>query len=210
MGNDRMSSRSRWKTFALLAAVLVVGMVTTCLLVGKAQERTTVFGEIDREAGLRCRVTLSTGWKQQAREIGSPSFVASPLSPVQQWIDRHLLHRPTSQLPTISLGRFPIGGFRGFCLREGYPELVQSRRLRMLSHRRLHVDGYPATLIEHDYRGTPSLNVTALFVYVPNHATVYAVYGLSEASNADRFDREMQAVIASFHIEKVVPTGGKQ
>ena len=38
---------------------------------------------------------------------------------------------------------------------------------------------------------------------VPASATVYKMLGVSKVSTADRLDREMQGVIASFHVEKV-------
>ena len=46
--------------------------------------------------------------------------------------------------------------------------------------------------------------------YVPDHAMSYEVNGLAAAQNAALLNREMQAVIASFHVEKVTPASGKR
>jgi len=47
-------------------------------------------------------------------------------------------------------------------------------------------------------------------VCLPDKAVWYVVTDTGRLSNSVQADREMQAIIASFHIEKVAaPTGGK-
>jgi hypothetical protein len=201
-----MFNRASWKLLAAFAAVLVIGLVA-CLLVYQAQERMPFVGEADPATGLRCRSSASSGWK-----FGSDClFFDTPLRSIQQKIDTHLLHRPTSRPLFLFLGQSPVDGLRGFCLREGYPELIHTRQLRMLTHCHLQIDGYPATMMRFDAVGPPPYHLMCLFVYVPIHSTVYTIYGNASPSDSAQIDREMKGVIASCHIEKVtVPAGGKR
>ena len=191
--SEKPKSRARWKPVAILAIVLTVGVVATCLSLRNAQERTTFFGAIDPMTGYRCRITLSSGWKQEPAEADNPSFVAPPLSPIRKWIDRYLLHQPVTEPASINLSG---GSLANFTLREGYPERSMRTGEHLRTQRRFHIHDYPATLVELD-------NGEYLFVYVPAAATVYRVAGVSGASGTDRLQREMQGVIASFQVEKV-------
>jgi hypothetical protein len=51
---------------------------------------------------------------------------------------------------------------------------------------------------------------TTLLVYVPNESLMYIVGGGASVSDDAQINREMQAIISSFRVEKVVPTGGKR
>ena len=50
-----MSGISRWKPFAVLAAVLGLGVVATGIFLQTAQKRTPFVGAADPASGLRCR-----------------------------------------------------------------------------------------------------------------------------------------------------------
>ncbi|MCW3097485.1 MAG: hypothetical protein JWL77_3103 [Chthonomonadaceae bacterium] len=206
-----MFNRGRWKPLVVFAIGLAVGVVVTCLFLRKVTQRTTFFGETDPASGYRCRITLPSDWKQKARlrEMADNSFfVASSSSPLQQWIESRLLHRPASRPTTIYLSHSALRGFR---LTGGYPEPTFVGQARLLTHRHLDVDGYHATMIRMNYPALASLHSEVLFVYAPDHSTVYTVYGSAAASHEEQLDREMQGVIASFHVEKVaVPAGGKR
>jgi hypothetical protein len=134
------------------------------------------------------------------------SFVFPP-SLARQWIDSHLLHRAAPEPLDIDFGSGALKGFKDFSeIRDGYPELAGAGRI--LAHRHLHVDGYPATVVRSEWNisGTPTF-ATVMLVYIPERSFLYVIGG-GEPANSALIDREMQAIIASFHIEKV--TGGNQ
>lgn len=202
--------RSRWKPPAILAAILVVGVVATCLLLRKAQARKEFVGKTDAESGLRCRFTVSAGWQQKedADPVGDPwsviiddsSFVSRPF-PFRQWIDKHVLHRPIGN-PVETYMRTTRGQYlpKGFHLENGYPE-PRWYDFKILLHKHLRIDGYPATLVDlenSDYH----YRWTALLVYVPDHAILYEVTCSAEAPDFDQAFQEIQAITSSFHVEK--------
>jgi hypothetical protein len=211
-----MSKRARWKSLLTLAAVLMVGVVATHVLLHRAQERTTFFGEADPMSGYRCRITLPSGWKQQPplREMSENSFfVAPPLNPVQQWLDSNLLNRPVSRPPRIYLCHLPLRSrmpLRGFGLSGGYPEPKWLGRMQFLTHRHLEVGGYHATFIKWFDPALRTFRSETLYVSVPEHSTVYIVDGFAELASEERLDREMQALIPSLHIEKAATTTGSR
>ena len=100
-----------------------------------------------------------------------------------------------------------------FYIDAGYPELTIKAQIRLLTKRRLRLDGYPATLL--DLAQTDSfgntIRETFLLVYVPDKSIVFAILLGGDATQHGFMDREMQAIISSFHVEKVaVPTDDRR
>lgn len=62
------------------------------------------------------------------------------------------------------------------------------------------VSGRPYPYREH--------SVTVLLVYAPEAGLLYEVWGIGRTSDFDWIDHEMQAIVASFHIEKAMSPGG--
>jgi len=74
--------------------------------------------------------------------------------------------------------------------------------------RHLEIDGCPATVFTVRAGSVPR---TELVVSVPGRSLQYTVTGNAEAANFALIDREMQALISSFHVEKVpTPKSGKR
>jgi len=119
-----------------------------------------------------------------------------------------VLHRQLADIPIITVMVGPLHPRDvAFHLIKGYPEVTSSSQSRMIEYRHLHVDGFPATFVCADEGIGPNrFRRTVLLVYVPDHSMLYVVLG----NGGVETDREMQAVIASFHIEKVVAAGGKR
>lgn len=89
---------------------------------------------------------------------------------------------------------------------EGYPELVLKGKSRLVTHRHLHIGGGLATVFTlEDALPSAPMRTSFLLVYLPDCSLLYAVIGSSETLDFDPTDREMQAILSSFHIEKVVP-----
>ena len=103
---------------------------------------------------------------------------------------------------------FLSGGLR---LVQGYPEVSWTEIEPGLTQRHLTVNGCPATLVERPIvvSGIPCRYIL-LLVYRPEHAFIYSVGGIAEAGNAGWFENEMQAIISSFHVEKVAPAAGRR
>jgi len=124
--------QARWRPLALLSVLIVSGVVVSCLLIIKAQERKEFVGNVDPESGLRCRFTISADWQQKAdpnserdpwsRLVDHNSFISRP-PPIRQWLDSHILHRsiakPVETYLTTTKGN-PLP--KGFHLGNGYPE----------------------------------------------------------------------------------------
>jgi hypothetical protein len=69
----------------------------------------------------------------------------------------------------------------------------------------LKIDNYPANLAT---IRPGSYNETQLLVNAPTVTMIYERTSCSENNEVAQTDREIQAIIASFHDEKVIPTGG--
>jgi hypothetical protein len=187
-----------------------MGVVGICLFVWKAQKRTEYVGPVDPKSGYRCRFTLAPGWSKDDKtnggylpegEVVEAYFRPSQPNPIAAWITVHLLHRqlPSRDEQTLTVARLPdIAGT--FPLRNGYPINGPDR---MQSH--LKIDGFPSTVYT---QIDQYISVTALVVYVPQARAGYIVGAMGRPHNVDHLDSEMQAIIASFHIEKVA--GDKQ
>ncbi|MCW3100600.1 MAG: hypothetical protein JWL77_6218 [Chthonomonadaceae bacterium] len=207
-----MRSRTRWKFFGILAAVVVLGAVGLCLWESKPPRRKEFIGQVDPVSGYRCRFTLSSEWREDKPEKGSDLLSIDYFCPpvpnlIHAWIANHLLHQvvPSATEPTINLLAPRISAVHVFKIQAGYPELINQPRY--FTHRHLRIDGFPATVVT---TSDKSDSATILLVYIPDHSISYRVTGSGTPYNAAETDREMQAIIASFHVEKVVPANGKR
>jgi hypothetical protein len=214
-----MSSRSRRKPIAVLATVLVVGAVAACLMIrsGMATERKELRFERDPVLGCQYRFTVSSNWQvtmplvgvHSGIPIGDLSLTAAPPTPFRQWMNDHLLRRSSSDPASIQTTSYLLKRARIIRLVNGYPEMRTPPQSRTLEHRHLRIDGYPATLSRWEQAiGGKNYQTTLLSIYFPESSAMYDMYGISDPQNADQIHREIQQIIASFHIEKV--TGDKQ
>jgi len=205
----------RWKSLLALS----VGMAAVALFVffGSRQERREVVGTVI--AGYRYRFTLSTVWQRDTGrlrmldvETGLPTpvddqvFTPRP-SPVLEWTYRHLLHRPPPNSSEIRLTTYTIRDLPAFNFmhrfQEGYPEPILTGQERILTHRHTEVDGCPTTIVsleqtelKRTHRGTQVL------IDVSHHTIVYDLHGFS-ISPTDEVSQEIQAILSSFHVEKI-------
>ena len=211
-----MSSRARRKAVSVYAAVLVAGVGTLCLLVVKIQERQEFIGNMDQKSGFRCRFTLASSWKRDGttslsglQSGGSRDLFTPPENPLWEWINRRMLHKSSpSPFETYYLDAIANSFGDDSHLVEGYPEFT-AKSTDVHTHH-LRIDGYPATLVSDTYPQLMYLRRTALLVYAPDHGPIFEVVTYADDSHVDEADQEMKAVVASFHVEKVVPKGGKQ
>ena len=95
---------------------------------------------------------------------------------------------------------------------KGYPEQLLSAQERLLTRRHLKIDGCAATAFGIEWKiSGRTLRGTFLFIYVSDSAMIYMVGNCVETFQFAEMDREMQAIIASFHIEKVTfPSSGER
>ncbi len=206
--------RACWKLLVVLAAVLVMGVVS-CLLISKVHERKEFVGNIDEASGYRCRFSLASSWRVTGRNIALSLGVLDNAtfkparSPIREWIDRVLLHRQTAIQPLIGLRAVTkdTASWSDFTYQAGYPELWLGPREHILTRRRLWIDNCPATVVSFELaRSHPH---TLLSVAVPDHSVVFMIRDGNLKS--EDLNREMQAIISSFHIEKVAAgAGGKR
>ena len=210
-----MFSRARWKPPAILAAVSIAGVVALYLVSNKPQKRRTIVGRVDPISGCRCRFTITYDWRiysaanrQAGSRIESDVFLPAA-APAREWIEDHILHRSLVEVPVISFVASPTTPRNAAVpIVDGYPELTPVGPRRLITYRHLRIDGFPATVVSSE-EGPAShrFRRTALLVYVPDHSMLYEVTGSGGAA----MNREMQAIISSFHLEKVaVPAGGKR
>jgi hypothetical protein len=210
------SNRLRWKPLAVPVAVLVVGVAASFLFVSKMRERKEFVSKVI--GGYRYRCTLSPDWKPvQTLSIGSQdwpeqhTFTTSP-SPVREWIAIHLLHQsPTTVLPSPRLA------FNTTALQTTQEVVTKADPEETLrGERHFRIDGCPATVDRYESsNGVQIIRVTSLCVSTPGYSYMYSVVGYTIGGKTDlryrdQLDPEMQAIIASFHVEKVTPTDGKR
>jgi len=216
-----MPERVRKKPLVIFAAVLAVGVVASGLLLGKMRERTDFIGNADPVSGYRCRFTVSLDWKEgeEATDVNSDlvnvSFNAPAPSPIRTWIESHLLHRPASL--TFDQGRILITNSSlkeadsPYHLVGGYPELKPSYGTYPLSrHRRVNGLSVTESQLNLTFGNSYQVRLKSLIVYVPESRTLYQLSGISEPSIFAPTDRELQAILSSFRVEKVsVSTNSK-
>jgi hypothetical protein len=213
---DRMSKRSRYAV-AGLAAVLVVVVIAAWVSLRRPQERKEFVGQVDPATGYRCRFLLSTAWKPQDISFDEKlppdiAFTLTP-SPIRQWINTRLLHKAAPYPLMIQLTRLRTHNKNksAWHIVEGYPEYLPNPAFTT-THQHLHIDSYPTTRGRWEWKqpGRTMVYGTFLFVYIPEKSTGYILGATYEnAAELAVIDQEMNAIIASFHIEKV-PSGGKR
>jgi hypothetical protein len=206
--------KTRCTPILALVAVLAVIVVASCLWFSKMQHRQEFVARGVAASGLRCRYTASSSWKRDNEMSGPAAGDGNDVftfqqSPTRQWIDRHLLHRTSSDRMMISVSSgITESSESSFDLVAGYPELPEWGDVT--THRHLQVDGYAATLLTKDIS---SVRITGLFIYIPKRGIVYIIDGGVRPATSDfaSFDHELQAIIGSVHIERdIVATGGKR
>ena len=101
---------------------------------------------------------------------------------------------------------------------KGYPEFPgtdlahgTSGQGTIKAHRHLLIDGCPATAVTMEMVASQTIETTVLLVHVPKHSMTFMVGGMIPDMELADLDEEMQAILSSFHVEKVgAPTGGKR
>jgi len=206
---------SSWKRRAALITILVAGIGMTSLLVGKMRERKVFVSAA--VAGYRYRCTLSADWKrtQEARtmppDLPRPVSFTAPPSPIRAWIASHLPGKPsvpkhwTYENPTLIVETEKVTAqYTSIRSHGGYPKLDLHGVGHILTDRHLQIDKCPATVTRFEITtGIPQpIHCTCLCVFSPDHDHAYLIGSIAEISNGDRIDREMEAIAASFHIER--------
>jgi len=205
------NKRPRWKLIATLFVGVVAGTVALCLLIGKAQGRKEFVGNVDPTSGYRCRFTLASSWRVSARDIDiSPGvldnavFKPVPQNPIKAWMDRVLLHREAARQPMIGLTTVTskdAENYSAIQFEAGYPEMKLGRPQRILKQRRLWIDSCPATVVTFGSASPRFHPHTVLTVSVPDRSIIFSV--MDGIAQSDDMNREMQAILSSFHIERV-------
>ena len=217
-----MFSRSGWKPVAVLTVALSV-VVAAGLWVRQGQKRAEFLGNVDPASGYRCRFTLSSNWHRHEDRSGRASdvvdfyrFTPPEIGPILRWIETHIPHRskPTQLPPFIAPEIYLITNHVRQSsdiapLLNGYP--IVPRLGEPLTERHITIDSCPATIVEDALTDTvPPIRTATLLVYTPDRKVVYSVNAFFLVPE-NQGDREIQAIIASFHIEKVaVPPFGKR
>ena len=191
------------------AATLLVGVVALCFIIGKAFQRTEFISYVDPVSGYRCRFTFNSAWKTV--DVGPPSVTRGPdyvffgpsRNPIQQWIAVHLFHEQTTSgaPPGIYLTTVING-----------PSTALGRQEQIQSKRHFMIDGCPAVVLQctEEPLGEPPGH-THFWVFVPHQSIHFEIDATIDSPDTDDVDKEMQAVIASFHVERTpVPSSGKQ
>jgi hypothetical protein len=218
MKNDR---RTNLRFAAALGAVLVVGILT-CLGADKRRNRIQFVGNVDPVSQYRCRFSVASDWHCQNHRLMLPGlaklfvdadYFTSPLpNPVWKWYYNNVLHQPGDDVAGIVLRtstgkRLPLY----LQLREGYVERLLTAQERILTHRHFTIDGNPATAVEvQSTRSGRREHGMELYVYIPRQSLLYEIGGGAASLDQNVFVGEMQRIISSFRIEKVVSEAGKR
>jgi hypothetical protein len=210
--------RMKRKTIAILAAVLVMGIAASCLLIGKMRERKPFADKV--VAGYRFHCTLSPDWQLKPNPAhSSPGTVeeytfSASLSPVREWIALHLFHQPPAKgisfggRPQLIMGTETGKAMPSLTFQAGYPELdlhaPPMAGIKVVPGRHFRIDNCPATVTGIDL-GTVSTtgHYTLLLVSTPDHVNTYFVTTGAELRYSYEGDREIQAILSSIHVEKV-------
>jgi hypothetical protein len=217
----QMDGHTRKKSLGFLVFVLGLATIVSLLLVGKMRERRPFFGKV--VAGYQCRFMLATDWEPAEDSLtvstDMPEYHAFTKTepPVRTWISNHIFHRPLSPAgalePTLMMEIDSAHGRPDVIqIRQGYPEPNLQGMGQVLAERHLQIDGSRATVVLVELAlGGPPIRGTFLCVYIPGASHTYLVGSVADLPNSDRSDREMQAIVASFHVDKVSsPLSGKR
>lgn len=218
----KTEKRSRWKVRASLAALFIVG-VTACWLavrIGIAGGRKAYVSHDDATGG-RCRFTVASDWESALPSPGNRKedlpyhfvFTSPPPTRLRRWLDRHLGRKTPliSSTLTVETARIAIA-HAAFVLVDGYPEWNNANGPQPVRRKRMRVDGCPATQTTWEWRSGNRVFArgTIVAIYVPDSGTLYEVNVASGEYGGDRADQEIEALLASFHIErKRAPAGGR-
>ena len=191
-----------WKTLVVLAFVLGAWAAIFCLALSKTHERQEFIGNVDPKTGYRCRFTLSSDWqrKKLLSRVGEVWLFTPPLNTIRQRMYMYLFPKTIFSVPSISFGDSTSIVRAQTHLAGGYPDPNLPRSVHIDSLRHLVIDGFPATVTT---TTTEPLHAISLSVYVPQASGIYSIGGIATGANFALADREMQAIISSFHIEKV-------
>lgn len=200
------------------SSTLVVIAATLCLWSRAPQERRTFrrtfISSADPKSGYAFRCTLSTQLKYGEHRHGAPGTESDILffrrNSTLQRITGLYHPIPDSAIILMTCATKPLD--KCFRIVEGYPELIGFGQTRIIKYRQLRIDGCPATFVISEGRIGPSqYHQSALLVHVPKHSMLYAVVGNADLSKFAEVDAEMEAIIPSFHIERIaVGAGGKR
>jgi len=213
--------KTRGKSRIVLAAVGIMVVVMLCLFVGRMRERKEfIASAVD---GYRYRCTLSTDWKSSQEypayieKISDLYYFIPSSSPIREWISSHLFppQPAKGKSPTITTAIFmstvtATVESPEVLIQRGYPEPTWGVRSHIVRERHLRIDSCSATVLKWEMANSGfSLHGTTLLVYQPESGNTYIVAGMAEPQGDDRVDREVEGIIESFHVEKVVPAGSK-
>jgi hypothetical protein len=194
------NSQSTRNLFAALAISLAMGTVSYCPAVGTHQKRKEFTGHADPE-GYRYRFTLSSDWQSEDdRDLR--------YGPIDGQIDKSALFPKRVRVAVIDLQTFGKTMLPGDVpILHGYPEPVGWGKDRLITHRHLRIGGCPATMVRAYWvQGGQRYRETEFYVYVPSRSILYLMHTFSEPAQYERADREMQAIIGTFHVERGVHT----
>lgn len=230
------TATSRRRKFGIFFALVAIAFVTVCgLLIAKMRERQDFVSKT--VMGYRCRFTYPLHWQAdrvssteagKAREVYT--FTPNP-SPIREWIAVHLFHQaPTAPgLLWVANARpafmmevsTPQTANEDVVIRAGYPEPSMPSNtpsvvtMRLFSDRHLHIDGCPATVFRCEVAASGmNFYEVDLLVYQPETKTLFSVGGCGGDQYSGQVDREVEAIVSSFHVERVeraaLPGDGKR
>lgn len=219
--------RSGLKYFAVISAVLVIGGGGAWLFTGEAHERQEFIEQSDPASGYRCRFTVASDYQQREDVVqGTSIFTTKPPDPKWYYLQTKILRHPPPETPVISLKHFSEKDASLVPIRNGYPAPVMDVSDQILAVRHFQIDlGCPVTVVTYIENGKDRSNrCIDMYVSLPSGRNVYRLSGhISEGNpfvsdykivlkrNVAALDREMEAILSSFHVEKiVVPAGGKR
>ena len=202
-----MFRRGHWRLAAALCVVLAalaigltMGLERDCLAADRHRKRQALVGRVDPK-GYRCRFTLSSDWRSEdERDLRH--------GPVDGQIDKAVFFPTRVRVVEIDLQTFGKTMLpRDVPILSGYPEPIDWGKDRLITHRHLRIDGCPATMVRAYWMdGGQRYRETEFYVYVPSRSILYLLHTCSQPAEYERADREMQAIIRTFHVERVVPS----
>ena len=201
--------RIRSKVLLGYGVALLIVVTATWLWIARMREPHLFVGKVDPETGYRCRFTHGFALTQTQRPNSGNSLLdyavfTPPSGHLRQWLESHLFHQPVAATPQDSqIVLYSLAGIR-------IDRLNISHRNDIVEQHDIRLSGYPATLLHLDsWNGGKHTRGTELYVYGPDHTLFYYISGSAEGANYERVDKEMQAIIASFRLERVAPPANR-
>lgn len=213
LSTSKPRRRSPWKLLAGFGLLTLLIPATYGLMGSTRPERKEFVSRVHPISGARCRFTLSADWlirkfsyEQSEEAPEAYTFTAPPPNSVQRWTDRYLRHHEKYEPSILYLTSYNAQHLPGHLkILMGFPETNLPPSVHVVTHRNLQLDHCPATLITLEQSTAHSNRGSYLLVYGPDQEFVYIMGSATTPSNADQADREIQAIMASFHVEKVAP-----